>query len=151
MTIPQAKGVLNEGDRVRTNGNAGRASDEKFSGTITRLGSEDFWVRRDDGKLGGGGKDQDWIVNWDNKTAWIEVLTAEKITKPLMSNILDFFKNVTASPAEKLRLKHGLEQPLGTPTARGLELSALISYRANLAEIDKVVAQAEAEEGKAEK
>lgn len=69
----------------------------------------------------------------------------------IMSDILSFFKNLTATKAEKLRLKHGIEQPLGTPTTKGLELSALISYRANLTEIDKVVEQAEEAEQKKSK
>lgn len=69
----------------------------------------------------------------------------------LMSDILSFFKNLTATEPEKLRLEHGLEQPLGTPTAKGLELSALISYRANLAEIDRVVAEAEKAKQKQDK
>lgn len=70
-------------------------------------------------------------------------------SKSFMSNVVQFFKNITASAEDKLLLKHGIEDPIGTPTSTGLELSAQVSYKANRAKVIEIVTQLEAEEQKA--
>lgn len=67
-------------------------------------------------------------------------VTGEIKTKPtLMKNVLEFFKNMTASAEEKLLQEYGVEDPIGTPTSRGMELALQIMYKANRAEVIKVV------------
>ena len=73
-------------------------------------------------------------------------LTFRSLTKTTMSNIMEFFHNIAASKEEKLLLKHGIENPLGVPTENGLRLSAEVSYKANRAEIMKLVEVMEEEE-----
>lgn len=48
--------------------------------------------------------------------------------KNTMSSPLEFFRNLTASPEDLLLKKHGLEEPIGTPTAKGLELANAMNY-----------------------
>lgn len=77
----------------------------------------------------------------------LEYYNENNSTKPsFMSDVIEFFKNLTASDAQKLRLKHGVEDPIGTPTEKGFKLSNLISYQNNLAKIDEIVASMEKEE-----
>lgn len=58
-----------------------------------------------------------------------------------MSNVLDFFRNLSASNDEKLLKEMDLENPIGTPTTDGLALSAELSYRSNRGEIIKIATQ----------
>ena len=67
-----------------------------------------------------------------------------------MSSVKEFFRNMTASPDEKLLKEFGIEDPIGSPTAQGLALSAEITYKANRAEIIKIAQQMK-EEKDAEK
>lgn len=50
-------------------------------------------------------------------------------------DIISYFKNLSLSKEDKLLKDLGLEEPTGTPTAKGLELSALLNYQANRDEI----------------
>lgn len=63
-----------------------------------------------------------------------------------MSNVTKWFREMTATKDEKLLKKYGLEDPIGTPTEKGLELSAEITYKANREEVIKIVNQMEKEE-----
>lgn len=66
--------------------------------------------------------------------------------KSPMQRALDFFKNMTAKPEEKLLKKFGLEDPIGTPTEVGLKLSEQITYKANRDEIIKLATAVQEEE-----
>jgi hypothetical protein len=67
----------------------------------------------------------------------------EQNNKPM--NLIEFFRNATATADEKLLKKHGVEDPIGTPTEEGLRLSAEIQYRKNRAEIIEIVKKLEEE------
>lgn len=71
-----------------------------------------------------------------------------KFSKPksLMSNVIEFFKNITLSPDDKLLKEYGLEDPTGTPTTKGWDLSHMISYQANRAAIIEVAQKMKAED-----
>lgn len=81
---------------------------------------------------------------------WIPDDKPQSSLQKTMSSVIDFFQNLGVSAEEKLLKKHGVEDPIGTPTAKGLELSALISYKANRAEIIKLVKEMDEEEKKSE-
>lgn len=66
----------------------------------------------------------------------------------VMSNVLDFFRNLTATEDEKLLKEYGLENPIGTPTAEGLVLSAELSYKANRKDIIEIAKKMKAEDDK---
>lgn len=68
--------------------------------------------------------------------------------KPLMSNILDFFRNLTATPDDLLLKELGIENPVGVPTETGLKLSQEINYKANRTEIIELAKKMKAEQEK---
>ena len=92
--------------------------------------------------------------SWTNGDAYaVEILNesnnpnAPKGTNNMVGDIVKFFKNIGLSANDKFLLDSGLEDPTGVPTSKGLELSALISYKANRDEVLKVaLAQKEAED-----
>lgn len=57
----------------------------------------------------------------------------------IMTNVLDFFRELSATSDEKLLKEFGVESPIGTPTALGLELSSAIAYKANRTQIIDIV------------
>jgi len=91
-------------------------------------------------------------VRWDNNYVNgyhkedLELVNSNN--NKIMSNIKEFFVNLKATPEERLLKEMGMENPIGTPTQEGLELSALISYQANRAEIIKIAQAKKAEETK---
>lgn len=46
-------------------------------------------------------------------------------------NVIEFFRNLGASVEDKLLKEYKIEDPIGTPTQAGLDLSAQITYKAN--------------------
>lgn len=76
--------------------------------------------------------------------------TIEKFLKPTftktMSNIIEFFRNMTASADEKLLKEMGIEDPVGTPTEVGIRLSNEISYKANRAAVIEIARKMKDEE-----
>lgn len=58
--------------------------------------------------------------------------------KTLMSTIIEYFNNLTASADDLLLKAEGLEDPIGTPTAKGLELASRMNYTAQRAAIIKL-------------
>ena len=72
---------------------------------------------------------------------------APKGANNMVGDIVKSFKNIGLSANDKFLLDSGLEDPTGVPTSKGLELSALIGYKANRDEVLKVaLAQKEAED-----
>lgn len=79
-----------------------------------------------------------WIYNleyYDDPSEAIPLITT---SKNIMTNVLEFFRSMTATADEKLLKELGIEDPIGTPTDTGLKLSAELSYRANRAEIIEI-------------
>lgn len=64
MYIKEAydKGLLKKGRRVRCNGDGGKIN-AFFTGEITYVNTSSLFIRRDDGK-GGGGNNSTWIVHY---------------------------------------------------------------------------------------
>lgn len=71
--------------------------------------------------------------------------------KSIMSSIVDFFRNLTASSDDKLLKEMALEDPIGVPTATGLQLSNEIQYKKNREEIVKIAQSMKDEQEKAKK
>ena len=82
--------------------------------------------------------------NWE----LVKSITVNSSNQTFMGNVKDFFRGLTATEDERLLKELGLENPIGTPTQEGLELSAEISYKANRAEIIKVAKQMKEEQDK---
>lgn len=85
----------------------------------------------------------------------IPSMTIECQTEPyqtnndsIMSNIISFFNELTATAEEKLLKKYNLEDPIGTPTELGLELLAKILYKENRDKVIDVAKKKELEEAK---
>jgi len=74
---------------------------------------------------------------------WIDPSTkpSSNLTPSFMSNVLDFFREMTSSKEDKLLKKLGIENPIGTPTELGLKLASEIAYKAHRAEIIKIAEQ----------
>jgi hypothetical protein len=87
-------------------------------------------------------------VCWSNgKTNDYREVDLELITnKNIMSNIVEFFKNISASKEDKLLKEMGIEDPINVPTAEGLKLSAMINYKKNRDEIVEICKQKKTEE-----
>jgi hypothetical protein len=87
-------------------------------------------------------------VRWSNgKTNHYREVDLELITnKNIMSNIVEFFKNVSASKEDKLLKEMGVEDPINVPTEEGLKLSAMIDYKKNRDEIVEICKQKKTEE-----
>lgn len=81
-------------------------------------------------------------MNLNNDVCKFKIITSRTMIK----STIEFFKEMTASDDEKLLKKHGIEDPIGTPTEDGLKLSALISYKTNRAKITEIVTKKEADE-----
>lgn len=62
-----------------------------------------------------------------------------------MSNVIDFFRNLTASPNDLLLKELGIENPTNVPTELGLKLSQEITYAANRARIIEIALQMKAD------
>lgn len=67
-------------------------------------------------------------------------------TSTTMSNVLDFFRDLTATPNDKLLKELGIENPTNVPTELGLKLSQEITYAANRAKIIEIALQMKANE-----
>lgn len=92
------------------------------------------------------------VTSFNEAMRIIAALTDKPLpTIPMSTSIVDFFKNMTASADEKLLKEFGIEEPIGTPTTVGLELSARINYQANRAAIIKVAQDMKAEQDAAKK
>ena len=105
-------------------------------------------VDRDDG-VRGGSHGERWFAN--SATDLIEATPIHKATDT-MSKLVDFFKDLGATPEEKLLKKHGIEDPIGTPTDEGLKLMARILYKENRAKVIELAKQMdEAEKAEAKK
>ena len=143
------RSALVVGQRIRTNAfnnsiSASKGDNERvngFTGTIVHVGDNYFWVKRDDGFS------DTWSIRTYNAEAFIEFLDSSSDTSmpTTAANIMEFFNNLTATAEEKLLKKHGLEDPIGTPTSVGLSLSAQIQYKANRKEIIEIAKKMEAE------
>jgi hypothetical protein len=79
------------------------------------------------------------------KDVWEENLELI-INKNTMSNIVEFFKNISASKEDKLLKEMGIEDPINVPTEEGLKLSGMIDYKKNRDDIIKICQQKKAEE-----
>lgn len=66
----------------------------------------------------------------------------------LMSNVLEFFRNLTASPDDLLLKELGIENPTNVPTDLGLKLSQEITYAANRDSIIDIAKQMKADADK---
>ncbi len=66
--------------------------------------------------------------------------------KTFMANVLEFFKNITATADEKLLQEFYIEDPIGTPTEVGFELSHQITYKANREAIIAIAKQMKEEQ-----
>jgi hypothetical protein len=138
------------GDEVITNLNLGNPDEEPFEGTIEEMYDNvtHYYVkiRRDDTRRLWG------IYLYKNKkikegTIFKHKSLSKSISKSAIMNIVNFFRNMTATPDEKLLKELGIEDPIGTPTSVGLELSANITYKANREEIIKIAKKMKAEKG----
>lgn len=143
MTIQEAKGKLKVGMRVRCKGYDSSGPNSLFDGTVSYLSCSAFTIKRDDGVCGGG-YEFGWLVPFSRLGATIEILTGstEPEKKTMSSSIIEFFKNMAATPDDRLLKEHGIEDPIGTPTEAGLALSAQIEYKRNRAEIIEIVKKA---------
>ncbi len=63
----------------------------------------------------------------------------------IMSNVLDFFRNITTTPNDKLLKELGIENPTNVPTELGLKLSQEITYVANRTKIIEIALQMKAD------
>lgn len=151
--ISNAQEVLRVGDRVRSNSMGSTEGEAVYTGKVTFIDVREggFTISREDGKTGNGYQNG-WIVYWDSY-GFIEIIKSSSQSAPssMARNIIDFFQNLTASAEEKLLKKHGVEDPIGTPTETGLKLSAQIQYMANRAKVIEIVKELEAEEEKDKK
>ena len=78
-----------------------------------------------------------------------EAIPLTTITKNIMTNVLEFFRSMTATADEKLLKELGIEDPIGTPTETGLKLSNEIQYKENRTKVIEVAkAMKEAQEKK---
>jgi len=130
---------LNEfkvGDKVR-----GIVSGNEYTGIVTKIERDFLHVRND---LRNQCNFDCEEVNGNVRSAtifgeFLQKITDEQSSKNLMTNVIEFFKNMTATAEEKMLKEQGMEDPIGTPTEEGLKLSALISYMANRAKIIEIV------------
>lgn len=149
MTVQEAytRGLIRDGAPVLTNGDNGGITSQRIAGIIAHstqaLKYGGFTIKCDassdyPGKM--------WNINNDNSNAYIEFLDQTDTM-----SIRDFYSNMKATPEEKLLKQYNIENPIGTPTAEGLELAALLNYNAQRAEIIKIVTAKEEEEKAAKK
>lgn len=149
MLIKEAHelGIISVGKRVKTNGDTSGIGDGIFSGRIVKVGKTDFDVLRDDGKTGCG-VDGSWSIASLNDKATIEFEDGTETTNPLAKSsmsVLDFFRDLTATPNDKLLKELGIENPTNIPTELGLKLSQEITYAANRARIIEIALQMKAD------
>ena len=64
----------------------------------------------------------------------------------IMSKLIEKFRQLTATPDEKLLISRGIENPLGVPTSEGYMLLQEILYRENRAKVIDVVRKIDDEE-----
>lgn len=91
----------------------------------------------------------------DCKEVVQKMFTPYNFTNPpkesLMTRATTFFRNLTLSPEAKLLQELGLENPDGTPTEAGYDLSLEITYKANREKIIEIAKQMKEEETKQSK
>lgn len=63
----------------------------------------------------------------------------------IMSNVLEFFRNLTATPNDLLLKELGIENPTNVPTDLGIKLSQEITYAANRDRIVEIALQMKAD------